>query len=234
MRYTWLGVLVVAWLGAVPAPAPAQSTRADVIAIDVLIEPDAALIENARAVNARLRQNYPEGYALDSAHAPHITLLQRFVRAQDLGRIAAAVRKVADTRDALPLKLSATGYVSAVWSGLGVLVYTTDRPPELLRLADDVVKAVQPFVISGGTADAFVRAPGETINPDTIRWVENFVPASSGEQFQPHVTIGTAHPDFVKTLVKAPFDKFGFHGVNIAIYRLGNFGTAQKKLWSWR
>ena len=50
------------------------------IAINVLLDPDAATVEKARAVNARLREDYPDGFALDANHAPHITLLQRFVR----------------------------------------------------------------------------------------------------------------------------------------------------------
>ena len=54
------------------------------IAINVLLNPDAATFEKAQATNARLRENYPDGFALDANHAPHITLLQRFVRTADL------------------------------------------------------------------------------------------------------------------------------------------------------
>ena len=54
------------------------------IAIDVLLEPDQTMISKANAVNARLRENYPAGYELDATHAPHVTLLQRYVRVRDL------------------------------------------------------------------------------------------------------------------------------------------------------
>ena len=57
--------------------ATAQQTN-DLIAIDIVIEPDAAMIDKAKAANARLRQNYPQGYELDAAHAPHISMVQRF------------------------------------------------------------------------------------------------------------------------------------------------------------
>ncbi len=50
------------------------------IAINILLDPDAATVEKARATNARLREDFPHGFALDANHAPHITLLQRFVR----------------------------------------------------------------------------------------------------------------------------------------------------------
>jgi len=68
-----------------------------VIAINVLLDPDAPTVERARAVNARLRENFPQGFALDANHAPHITLLQRFVRTADLDAIANAVKGVLRT-----------------------------------------------------------------------------------------------------------------------------------------
>ena len=40
------------------------------IAINVLLDPDAATVEKAQATNARLRENYPDGFALDANHAP--------------------------------------------------------------------------------------------------------------------------------------------------------------------
>lgn len=36
-----------------------------------------------KSLNTQLRENYPAGYALDATHLPHVTLLQRFVRAKD-------------------------------------------------------------------------------------------------------------------------------------------------------
>jgi hypothetical protein len=37
----------------------------------------------------------------------------------------------------------------------------------------------------------------------------------------------------VKQLTLEPFEKFSFKPAGVAIYQLGNFGTAQKKLWEW-
>ena len=66
--------------------AAAQTTDDKLIAIDILLEPDQTMIAKATAVNARLRGNYPAGYELDATHAPHVTLLQRFVRVRTLTR----------------------------------------------------------------------------------------------------------------------------------------------------
>ncbi len=64
------------------------------IAINVLLDPDAATVEKAQATNARLRKDYPEGFALDATHVLHITILQRFVRQADFEEVANAAAEV--------------------------------------------------------------------------------------------------------------------------------------------
>jgi hypothetical protein len=110
-----------------------------------------------------------------------------------------------------------------------------ERSPQLLALEQRIVDVVQPFAVSGGTAAAFAAAPGDaSINKETIGWVEYFVPASSGDKYLPHVTVGVAPVDYSKALKAKPFDQFTFAAAGVAIYHLGNFGTAQKKLWTAR
>jgi hypothetical protein len=50
-----------------------------VTAIDILLKPDAVMVQHASATNARLRKAFPKGFALDASHRPHVTLVQRFV-----------------------------------------------------------------------------------------------------------------------------------------------------------
>ena len=56
----------------------------ELTAIDILMLPDATMLERAEALNEEMRQSVPEGFALDARHTPHITLLQRYVRSDDL------------------------------------------------------------------------------------------------------------------------------------------------------
>src|SRR5262250_1781328 len=65
-----------------------------VTAIDILLEPDATMLRYAEANNARLLKAFPKGFALDEAHRPHITLIQRFVSTADLDQVYAAAEKV--------------------------------------------------------------------------------------------------------------------------------------------
>ena len=46
-----------------------------VTAIDILLEPDATMVQHAHADNARLLKAYPKGFALDATHQPHLTLI---------------------------------------------------------------------------------------------------------------------------------------------------------------
>ncbi len=68
---------------------PAQNS---ITAIDILLEPDAAMLRHAQANNARLLEVFPKGFALDETHRPHITLIQRFVRTESLDQVYAAAR----------------------------------------------------------------------------------------------------------------------------------------------
>jgi hypothetical protein len=80
----------------------------DLTAIDVLIDPDEATMERARAVNARMLQSLPQGWALDDTHQPHITTLQRYVRTADLAQVYEAVEKTPSTPRAWPSTTWAT------------------------------------------------------------------------------------------------------------------------------
>src|SRR5439155_2082014 len=70
------------------------SEQTSVTAIDILLEPDATMLQHSEANNARLLKVYPKGFALDAAHRPHITMLQCYVRTADLDQVYAVAYKV--------------------------------------------------------------------------------------------------------------------------------------------
>jgi hypothetical protein len=70
------------------------SQQNPVTAIDIALEPDATMIQHARDANARLLKDFPKGFALDATHHPHISLLQQFVRTDDLDKVYAAATAV--------------------------------------------------------------------------------------------------------------------------------------------
>jgi hypothetical protein len=221
-------------LSAAGNATPNGNRDARIIAIDVLLEPEAALVRYMRGVDAQLRREYPWGYTLDVIHNPHITLVQRYVRSSDIRAISEAVGLVVEEERATTLQLTANRYAPRVSDGVDrVVQLVVDVTPRLRILERRIVDAVQPFAVSGGTASAFASVPGSvgTVNYDAIDFVENFVPDYSGDRFAAFLAVGVAPSPFAYVLRPKPFEPFTFGIDEVAIYQLGQSGTAQERLW---
>lgn len=208
----------------------------DLTAIDILINPDDATIRRAREVNARMLESMPGGWALDDTHQPHITTLQRYVRTTDLDQVYEAVEKTVADTDMASLSYQVVKITHADWGfpGYGPTVLLVQVSPEVLGFQAKLVAAVTPFVEPGGTAAAFVTDPGEEISPTIIDWVEGYVPAQIGAgNYLPHLTVGVAKFDDLKVIEAEPFDAFTVHAAGVAVYHLGNNGTARALLKAW-
>ena len=205
-----------------------------VTAIDIALEPDATMIQHAETANALLLKVYPKGFTLDATHSPHITILQRYVRTADLDKVNAAVTNVLVVEKPAGWTLKAHKYDYVVANGIGGAVILIEPTDDLIRFQQRLIDAIAPFTVETGTAAAFVTTPEEPdINQWTIDYAAHYVPTSSGDKFDPHVTVGLAPPDYLKTMVAAPFDAFTFSPAALSVYQLGNFGTARKKLNAW-
>jgi hypothetical protein len=208
----------------------------DLTAIDVLVDPDEATMERARAVNARMLKSLPQGWALDATHLPHITTLQRYARTADLDQVYDAVEETLAETDMAALSYEAVKIAHADWGfpGYGPAVLLVQVSPEVLDFQARLAAAIAPFTESGGTAEAFVADPGEVISPTIVEWVEGYVPAQIGAgKYLPHLTVGAAKFDDLKTIEAEPFDAFTVHPAAVAVYHLGNNGTAREKLKAW-
>jgi hypothetical protein len=208
----------------------------ELTAIDVLINPDEATIERAREVNARMLKSMPEGWVLDDTHQPHITTLQRYVRTAELDQVYDAVEKTIADSDMASLSYEVVKIAHADWGfpGYGPTVLQVQVSEEVLDFQAKLVAAVAPFVESGGTAAAFMADPGEEISPTIIKWVEAYVPAQIGEgNYFPHLTVGVAKFDDLKVIEAEPFEPSPVHAAGVAVYHLGNNGTARKLLKGW-
>jgi len=208
----------------------------DQTAIDVLINPDDHAIERAQEVNARLLESMPQGWKLDDTHEPHITTLQRYVRTADLDQVYDAVEKTVADTDMAALSYEAKNITHADWGfpGYGPTVLQVEVSPKVLDFQAKLVEALAPFVEAGGTADAFVADPGEVISPTIIDWVEKFVPNQIGDgKYFPHLTVGVDTFDHLKIIEAESFDSFTVHPASVAVYHLGNNGTARKLLKEW-
>ncbi|HTJ26418.1 MAG TPA: 2'-5' RNA ligase family protein [Candidatus Limnocylindria bacterium] len=206
-----------------------------VIAINVALDPDAAMIARANAANARLIETRADGFALDETHAPHLSLLHRYVRTAALDDVHAAVARIVADLCSGDWTLTARAYSGSPWRDVFLANIVVESTDALHKLQQALIDAIIPFTVEAGSAAAFVTTSDEReIDQPTIDYVTAFVPDATGSRFTPHVTVGIASEAALQGLLAEPFDRFTFSPSRISVYQLGSFGTARKKLASWK
>jgi len=212
-------------------PRKGRTAEAGLVAIDVLLEPDAALAERARALNAQIRPSDARGFALDATHVPHVTLIQQFVRQGDVARLGDVVAMALESAPP-PSDLNVTGLEFSSWNGGVMVSIGIERSGMLARLQAALVASLIPFVAPAGDASAFVRDPPETqIDAATLDYVSGFLLKRTGENYEPHVTVGVASKAAAEGLKAKPFERRSYGIARVAAYQIGNGGTARRRLW---
>jgi len=210
------------------------AAQSGITAIDILLLPDATMLEHAATNNARLLGVFPNAFARDDAHHPHITMLQTFVRTADLEQVYAAEEKVLAAANVNAMKLEAFKYYYAPAGATGVAGICAKPTPAILKLQADIIAAAGPFMVQAGPIGAFT-APHEdpAIDAGLIQYVSTFASKMAGESFNPHVSTGVAPREYLDKMLAEPFGSFAFSPAGAAIYQLGPFGTAAKRLKEW-
>jgi hypothetical protein len=213
---------------------PTENPRSPITAIDILLEPDATMQDHAQTNNARLLKVFPQGYTLDEAHRPHITLIQRFVRTADLDKTHAASENVLAGADITRMQLEAFKYYYVPGPGVGLAGIVARPTPALLTLQQELIAALAPFTVETGPIDAFTAPHGDPASDALlIKYVSTFVPQQTGERYSPHVSTGVAPRDYLDKMLAEPFAPFSFCLAGAAVYQLGPFGTAARRLKGW-
>jgi hypothetical protein len=216
----------------------------DLIAINVLLEPDAATKVLAAELNAELRLELPAGpaFAFDETHLPHVTLLQRYVRREDLEQVLEVVREAAGQviagAEGQDLRLRAgelSGGELGTPPGTVLASVEFESQPAVRALHEGVLRALAPIALAGGSSSAFFTLPGEPpANAATVDYVEGFVPAHAGEDYTPHLTAGVAREADVRRLARDhPLAGIRVTPVAVSVAHLGDLGTARRMLRRW-
>jgi len=229
-----LGAFAGVGLGLGLAMAFVQGAAAQqnpVTAIDIALEPDAAMVQHATAANARLLKSFPKGFSLDETHHPHVSILQQFVRTDDLDKVFAAANAVLAKEKPTTWMLKAFKYYYIPAPPIGLAGIVVEPTEELHRLQDELIKAVEAYTVKTGTPAAFFSDEGgRDIQESLISYVANFVRDAAGKRFNPHVTIGVGMEKYLNKMLAQPFPSFTFSPAGASVYQLGAFGTARKEL----
>jgi hypothetical protein len=212
-------------------------TRNPVTAVDIVLEPDATMIQNATAANAALLKNFPKGFSLDAEHAPHMSVIGGYFYTANLDQIFAAAANVLASEKVLGWKLRAYMYYYIRLKAIGLGGILVEPTADLIRLQDELFDAIGKFMApaSAGSAAAFATTPANPeINQPTMDAVATYFAAHRGEHYTPHVTIGVGTVEYLDALLAAPFPTFTFSPAGASAYQFGNFGTAAKQLHSFK
>ncbi len=224
-------VVICLIVGLVLGPLGAVAQQNAVTAVDIALEPDATMMQHAKAANARLLKSFPKGFMLDATHHPHVTMLQQFVRTDDLDKVFAAADAVLAKEKPRAWKLKAFKYYYIPDPPVGLAGIVVEPTEDLHRLQDALIKAVEPYTVKTGSPAAFFsQEGGRDIQKPLIDYVANFVTVAAGRKFNPHVTIGIGTETYLNQMLAEPFAAFTFSVTGASVYQLGTFGTARKEL----
>ena len=228
LAFSAVGLGLALVLGFAQAAIAQQNS---VTAIDIALEPDATMLQHAKDANARLLKSFPKGFTLDETHHPHVTMLQQFVRTDDLDKVSAAANAVLAKEKPRTWTLKAFKYYYIPSPPVGLAGIVVEPTEDLHRLQDELIKAVDPYTVKTGTPAAFFSEDnGHDIQQSLIEYVTDFVTIAAGKHFNPHVTIGVGTETYLNKMLAEPFDTFTFSATGASVYQLGTFGTARKEL----
>jgi hypothetical protein len=214
-----------------------DAAQSPITAVDIVLEPDATMIQNAQAANAGLLKNFPKGYSLGDEPTPHISVIGGYFHTANLDEIFAAASRVLASEKVTSWKLKAFKYYYIPLKEIGLGGILVEPTADLIRLQEELFDAIGKFFAPGssGTAAAFKTTPADPeINQATIDAVANYFAEHRGEHYSPHVTIGVGTVEYLNALLAAPFPTFTFSAVGASAYQFGNFGTAAKQLHSFK
>ncbi len=190
------------------------------VAVDIAILAPETVARPARAISQALSGRRSGALTLDDRHIPHVTLAQQFVEHARLPDLEAALDGL--LRHEPPLLLRVTGFTTR-----GSTVYfAVEGSPDLLRLHEQVMDAVEPFEAPEGTPHAFAD-DGETIRSQDVDGVRNYRESAAYTHFRPHVTLGHG-------LVPDEAPEISFRADRVALCHLGRFCTCRAVFREWR
>ena len=185
-------------------------------AIDVAILPPDNVAERTIALNRALPAAEGKGLRLDAEHLPHVTLVQQFVRTDELDVAGEQIEAVIRETGSLPIVISGGGH-----SG-GTVWLTVEPTRELAQLHERLMHALHGVARAGGTASAFAERP----RPGDVVWVTTYRAKAAFGAFTPHITLGHAkQPPHV--------EPFRFDAATVALCQLGRFCTCRRVLRRW-
>src|SRR5450755_2466831 len=173
-----------------------NKVQSPVRAVDIVLEPDATMMQRAQAANVALLNIFSKGYALDDDHRPHISVMGGYVYTANLEKISATVYKVLATEKVLSWTMKAFKYYYIPLKEIGLGGIVVEPTVDMVRLQKKLIDALTHFMSPTGSAAAFATTTAEpNINEATLNAVATYFSEHTGEHYSPHVTTGVGTVD---------------------------------------
>jgi 2'-5' RNA ligase len=185
------------------------------VAIDIVLSPPIEIAQAAIAMSNELYTKNGKEPLLNTVSCfPHISLLMGVANNENITQLQELIQKIAAPY--LPLTLEVEGIDEAKHT-TGIRLAKTSA---IQNLSNELVAQVAPLLDYNPTTEMFFDKPAGP----TIDWVTNFLTKATGENFNPHITVGAASSG---EMYKGPSI---FSCSTIALYQLGNFCTCRRLL----
>lgn len=202
----------------------------DIIAINVLLAPEAEIQTKSIELNKKIVENNPANFTLNDKQIPHITLLQAYVHERALPVIQNELKELVDTAGDLLLEVDALAYSEDTARSFSMI--NIKRDTALQQLHEEIIHRLQPFILTNGGPEAFALQPDHAeIDAFTLEYVPVFVRNHSFDNFNPHISLGTADTTLLKALTAEVDAIRPFRVSYLGIYQLGREGVARQLLW---
>lgn len=189
----------------------------DLIALDVAILPPPDVGRRAMELSASLPAEGAQGLTLDAEHLPHVTLMQLFVRENELDTAFGRIDDLLRGQEAMSLRVTGGGKSNhTLWLAI-------ERTADLVALHERLMETLRGVERQNGGPGAFFEGEGRV---GDVMWVAGYRLKSSLEKFTPHITLGHGE-------VAPDVKPFAFDATTIAACHLGRFCTCRRVLRQW-
>jgi len=200
-----------------------MSVQINSIAIDIVLLPPDKVMQICKKINAKLWSQTKIGFPFDDTHLPHISLMQQYVKTNQLVEVGNVIELIASKTKSLSLKI--TGIETEEFDGSNVSSFEITKSAEILKLHESLLQAMELYSTTGDQK-SWYQDPGEIIVDAILDYTNSFREKYSHDKFQPHITLGFGPtPIFNQPL--------SFTASRLAICRLGNNDTCRKILKEW-
>lgn len=195
-----------------------------VLAVDIVLIPDAELRATAITLNRSLRGVPDAPIVLDrSTCLPHVSLAMGCAGEDELPAVANVLDTLARAHPRVEL-VPAGFHVRQSQTGYLVASVELARTPALQALHEAVMRAVEPLRGRDAAPEMFVDP--HAIPASTLRWVTEYASGASFERFWPHITLGMgALPDDATVPAPGPASR-------LALCQLGPHCTCRRVLFT--